>query len=162
MAALDLFPLPRLVPGRVRRWLYTSRLNGRYPGEARAQEPYLIDHPLGACMLLNRRAYEDLGGFDPRLHMYSEEIDLAIRHRAAGWECWQVPAARVVHLGGQSTRQLPDKMFVELWRSRLYTYDKYYPRLASLAVRLMLSVSQLWAILTTFVSARRQRITRRG
>jgi N-acetylglucosaminyl-diphospho-decaprenol L-rhamnosyltransferase len=146
MAAIDLFPLPRIVPGRVRRWLPASPLNGRYPGEAEAVQPFRSDHPLGACMLINRRAYECVGGFDPAIFMYSEEVDLALRFANAGWECWQVPAARVVHLGGQSTRQMPDRMFIELWRSRLYLYSKHYSPAARWALGALLIASQLLEI----------------
>jgi GT2 family glycosyltransferase len=93
MAMLDLFPPPSVLPGRARHWLLHSKLNGRYPHEARACRPFPIDHPLGACMLINRAAYEQLGGFDEKMFMYSEEIDLAMRYRKAGWECWQVPVS---------------------------------------------------------------------
>jgi N-acetylglucosaminyl-diphospho-decaprenol L-rhamnosyltransferase len=143
MAALDLFPLPHIVPGRIRACLATSRLNGRYPSEPHRTRPFRIEHPLGACMLISRPAYEQCGGFDEKIHMYSEEIDLAIRYARAGWQCWQVPSARVVHLGGQSTSQVPDRMFTELWRSRLYLYSKHY----SLASQVVLSsLVTLWAL----------------
>ena len=78
MAAIDLFPLPQFVPGRVRHKLYTSRLNGRYPQEGEASAPFRIDHPLGACMLLSRDAYREVGGFDPAIFMYAEGIDLSM------------------------------------------------------------------------------------
>jgi GT2 family glycosyltransferase len=143
MALLDLFPLPWFVPGRVRARLYRSRLNGRYPQEETAHRPFRIDHPLGACMLINRRAYEQAGGFDHALFMYSEEVDLALRYRKAGWQCWQVPQAVVTHFGGQSTRQLPDRMFVELWRSRLYVYARHYSRTSQALLRLILALAQL-------------------
>jgi GT2 family glycosyltransferase len=143
MAALDLFPLPALVPGRVRYRLAHSRLNGRYPREKSARSPFKIDHPLGACMLVRRQAYEEIGGFDERLFMYSEEVDLALRYARAGWECVQVPSARVVHLGGQSTKQVPGRMFVELWRSRLYILRKHYTVPALWAVKMLLAAAQL-------------------
>lgn len=143
MAAIDLFPLPAVIPGRLRQRLYTSPLNGRYQEERARKVPFQIDHPLGACMLLSRRAYEEVGGFDPAIFMYAEEIDLALRYEAAGWECWQVPGAEVVHLGGQSTRQAPDAMQVRLWRSRLYLYRKHYPPAARLGLSLLLLLAQV-------------------
>jgi N-acetylglucosaminyl-diphospho-decaprenol L-rhamnosyltransferase len=143
MAAIDLFPLPDFIPGRFRSWLVHSPLNGRHRGEGRRKKPFRIDHPLGACFLIRRGAYEECGGFDERIFMYSEEIDLAIRYAQAGWECWQVPAARVVHLGGQSTSQLPARMFMELWRSRLYIYSKYYPQTERVALELLLRAA-MW------------------
>ncbi|MGA7732992.1 MAG: glycosyltransferase family 2 protein [Chloroflexia bacterium] len=143
MALLDLFPPPTFLPGRLRLRVLNSRLNGRYPDEPERVHPFKIDHPLGAAFLLSREAYEQCGGFDESIFMYSEEIDLALRYASAGWECWQVPAASVIHLGGQSTRQVPDTMFVELWRSRLQIYHRYYSPPSRLLLRLLLGIAML-------------------
>jgi N-acetylglucosaminyl-diphospho-decaprenol L-rhamnosyltransferase len=159
MAALDLFPLPAIVPGRIRQWLQGSRINGRYPNEMQAHKPFPIDHPLGACIMLSAQAYRDVGGFDSALFMYSEEVDLAIRYAAVGWECWQVPKAQVVHLGGKSTGQLPDRMAVELWRSRLYVYRKYYSRWEQALLRLLLATAQGWELFITVVGRTMERLT---
>ena len=148
MALLDLFPPPSWLPGRIRARLLRSALNGRYPQE-KNKAPFRIDHPLGACFLIKRTAYEQCGGFNERIFMYSEEIDLAMRYASDGWECWQEPAAQVVHIGGQSTAQLPDRMFAELWRSRLFLYDTYYTRLASFSLRTLLAAAMLKHILSS-------------
>ncbi len=151
MALIDLFPPPKLIPGRLRERLIKSTVNGRYPNELKSQRPIRIDHPLGAVMLLRREAVEQLGGFDEQLFMYSEEVDLALRFKRSGWECWQVPAARVVHLGGQSTKQMPDRMFRELWRSRLYIYEKHRSLVSGLALRVLLMVAQIKELFVSFV-----------
>ncbi|MGH2537257.1 MAG: glycosyltransferase family 2 protein [Candidatus Promineifilaceae bacterium] len=119
----DLFPLP----GR----LYESKWNGRY---ARSrfrdqQEPFEIDHPLGAAMLVRGDVAEATGGFDKTFHMYCEEIDWAWRIRRAGWCVLSVPSAEIVHYGGQSTRQMPAGMTLNLWRSRALLYRRHYGRL---------------------------------
>jgi GT2 family glycosyltransferase len=101
--------------------------------------------------MLSAQAYRDVGGFDPAIFMYSEEVDLAIRYAAADWECWQVPQAQVVHLGGKSTGQLPDRMAVELWRSRLYVYKKHYARSEQKLLRLLLATAQGWQLLRIIV-----------
>ncbi len=171
MAAIDLFPLPRWVPGRIRKAIATGRLNGRYAIEQRANKPYRIEHPLGACMLIRREAYAECGGFDPRIFMYSEEVDLAIRYASAGWECWQVPQATVVHLGGRSTCQVPAAMQRELWRSRLYIYRKHRSPLSYASLALLLVFAQVIKLLmikldvllkrtTATEAARRQRLAR--
>lgn len=159
MAAIDLFPLPAWVPGRVRNKLATSVLNGRYTIEQLGNQPFKIDHALGACMLLRREAYQECGAFDSRIFMYSEEIDLALRYAKGGWECWQVPAARVVHLGGRSTSQAPVAMQRELWRSRLYLYDKHRSRAATLALAFLLFVAQVVALLTITIQRFLGRLT---
>ncbi len=160
MAALDLFPMPVIIPGRLRLKIALSGLNGRYPREVTATKPFRVDHPLGACMLVNCEAYRQSGGFDPAIHMYSEEIDLALRYARAGWERWQVPEARVVHLSGQSTRQIPDRMFVELWRSRLYIYSRYHTRAGQIALGALLVISQLCEVIKTLWALTRGEIER--
>ncbi len=159
MAAMDLFPLPEWVPGRVRAKLASSTMNGRYFVEQLTNEPYKIDHPLGACMLLRREAYMECGGFDPWIFMYSEEIDLALRYAKVGWECWQVPQARVVHLGGKSTGQAPLAMQRELWRSRLYFYRKHRSRLATLALAFLLLTAQVVSLLAVIIKRFLGRLT---
>lgn len=118
MSFFDFFPLH----GR----LYGSRLNGRFP-QMRGAEPFPIDHPLGACLLLRTEALQAVGPLDEGYFVYVEEVDLCYRLKKAGWEVWHVPAARVVHYGGQSTKQVSERMLVELHRSRYRFFHKYYP-----------------------------------
>ncbi len=40
---------------------------------------------IGACFLVRRSMFEELGGFDTRFWLYSEEADLCFRARRAGW-----------------------------------------------------------------------------
>jgi len=116
---LDFFPLHSR--------LQESRVNGRYPRSLyRAGQPFCIDHPLGACMMVAREVVDQVGGLDERFFMYCEEVDWAMRIKRAGWRIYCVPAAGVVHYGAQSTRQFRDEMFVALWRSRFRLFNKHY------------------------------------
>lgn len=119
--AIDLLPVPTR--------LHESSLNGRYPRSRYAADadPFPIDHPLGATMLLRREVIETVGMMDDNFHMYCEEIDWAMRIQAAGWQNYCVPAAEIVHYGGQSTSQIQTKSFLNLWRSRYRLYRKHYP-----------------------------------
>ena len=65
----------------------------RPPVEARA-----IDWALGACVLVRRSAWREVGGFDEGFsRLYVEDIDLAWRMWQCGWEVWQTPTARARH-----------------------------------------------------------------
>lgn len=64
-----------------------------------------VDWAHGAFLLVRRRAFAEVGGFDPRLWMYAEDLDLCWRLRRAGWLTLYEPAARVRHEIAASTRQ---------------------------------------------------------
>jgi N-acetylglucosaminyl-diphospho-decaprenol L-rhamnosyltransferase len=125
----DLFCLPPR--------LYDSRWNGRYPRRRYHPNchPFVVDHTLGAAMLVRRDVAVATEGFDESFHMYCEEIDWCWRIRRAGWSIYTVPAAEVVHYGGQSTRQIPAQSVVDLWRSRAQLYAAHYGRLTNAVAR---------------------------
>ncbi len=143
----DFFPLhPRLLE---------SRLNGRYPRRRYAAgEPFPVDHPLGAALMVRGETLNQVGGFDERYFMYCEEIDLCRRIKAAGWEIFCVPGAQIVHHVAQSTRQFRDRMFVALWHSRFLMFEKHEGVLFRWAARRLVRLG-LWA------EARRARAARR-
>lgn len=119
----DLFPMPPR--------LYESRLNGRYPRRAYEphRPPFAVDHPLGATMLVRATVAEATAGFDESFHMYCEEIDWSWRVQQTGWKIYAVPAAEIVHYGGESTRQVPAESVVNLWRSRAQLYRRHHNQL---------------------------------
>ncbi|RME86108.1 MAG: glycosyltransferase family 2 protein [Caldilineae bacterium] len=53
--------------------------------------------PCGGAAAYRRELWEQLGGFDERLFMYLEDVDLAWRAQRAGWKSIFVPEARVYH-----------------------------------------------------------------
>lgn len=72
--------------------------------EAQTQD---VDWLVGAALCVRARAARDLGLFDERYFLYSEEVDWCRRFRAAGWRVVYLPAAEVAHLeGGTSRRDL--------------------------------------------------------
>ena len=117
----EFYPLPgRLIEGR---------FNGRYPRALYvAGQPFAIDFPLGATMMLRREVIETTGMFDEGYALYCEEIDWAWRIRKAGWQALCVPAARVTHLEGRSSSQARPESVIRLWRSRLRLYRAHHPR----------------------------------
>lgn len=78
----------------------------------------------GACFLMRRAAVQNMALFDEDYFVYSEEIDLCDRLAHAGWELHWVPEAVVIHKGGQSTRQVADAMFIELYRNKTKFFRK--------------------------------------
>jgi len=78
-----------------------------------------VDWVSGACFVVRRTAFEDVGGFDESYFMYLEDVDLCRRLGRAGWTTLYVPRAEAVHLQGTSTARHPYRMVVEHHRSLL-------------------------------------------
>lgn len=57
----------------------------------------------GSCVLVRRRAFDELGGFDDGYFMYFEDVDLGYRLGRAGYRNVYEPAAQVTHAGAHST-----------------------------------------------------------
>ena len=84
----------------------------------------------GACMVVERAAFETVGGFDERFFLYKEEEDLCLRLRDAGGRVRYEPAVRVSHVGSvvalralehfrPSIEHYVAKNFPHRWRRRL-------------------------------------------
>ncbi len=59
--------------------------------------------PCGAAMMIERRLFLDLGGFDEDFFCYGEDVDLGYRLQLAGEPTLLVPGAVVAHLGSASS-----------------------------------------------------------
>jgi N-acetylglucosaminyl-diphospho-decaprenol L-rhamnosyltransferase len=62
-----------------------------------------VDWVSGACILMPRAAFDEVGGFDESFLLYGEELDLATRLRALGWTVVFTPEVEVLHEIGVST-----------------------------------------------------------
>ncbi|WP_018351206.1 glycosyltransferase family 2 protein [Longispora albida] len=66
----------------------------------------------GCLLLVERALFEELGGFDPRYFMYSEDVDLSYRAAKLGRGPVLVPEAMVVHVGGASSSSTNKRVMV--------------------------------------------------
>ena len=81
-----------------------SRLIGSNPPAARNPDSSRpCDWVSGACFAVRRQVFDSIGLLDEGYFLYFEEIDFCLRAKRAGWSCWTVPTARVVHFEGAST-----------------------------------------------------------
>ncbi|MCU1431915.1 MAG: glycosyl transferase family 2 [Actinotalea sp.] len=100
----------------------------------------------GACLLLRREAFEQVGGFDEGYFMFFEDLDLGERLGLAGWASVHVPSARVTHVGGTSWRERPASMIrahhASAARYLCRRYDRWYHWPVRVAVRVGLALRQ--------------------
>jgi GT2 family glycosyltransferase len=101
---------------------------------------YQVDWVGGACLLIRHTAMNQVGLLDERYFMYSEELDWCYRAKQLGWLICYLPGAKVVHIGGQSSRLASQQMKVELYRSKLLFFCKHQGRQRAFMLTLFLHV----------------------
>jgi len=77
------------------------RLRGAEVRRAQTHDPLLIG-PSGAAGAYRRAAWQQVGGLDEGVFAYAEDVDLALRLRAAGWDTVATADAVAVHIGSAS------------------------------------------------------------
>jgi N-acetylglucosaminyl-diphospho-decaprenol L-rhamnosyltransferase len=82
--------------------------------------PKRVDWALGAVMLMSRKCYDAVGGWDESFFLYSEETDLCLRARDTGFLTRYEPRSVVVHIGGGSGRDRRTHAMQIVNRVRLY------------------------------------------
>lgn len=83
------------------RWPALARYNRDDAPATASREDWLS----GACLLGRVAALREVGGFDSTFFMYFEEVDLAQRLAARGWETWYEHAAQAAHHHSRSADQ---------------------------------------------------------
>lgn len=75
-----------------------QRFHGGPVADAFLEHPVAAG-PAGAAALIRRRAWEQVGGWDETISYYSEDIDLDLRVRSAGWHHAIATDAMATHVG---------------------------------------------------------------
>ncbi len=104
----------------------------------------------GACVLVRRSAFVELGGFDEGYFMYFEDVDLGYRMTKAGYRNVYEPAAVVTHTGAHSTRTRSAEMIeIHHQSARRFLTRKYSaPLLWPIRVSLVVGLKLRSAVLT--------------
>jgi GT2 family glycosyltransferase len=85
-----------------------------------------VDNVTGFAWAIRHEMFDKLGGFDERLFLYCEEEDMALRLRQLDGRIRYVAAARIVHLGARSSRDLGHLGRRKRWlRSFVYLREKH-------------------------------------
>jgi N-acetylglucosaminyl-diphospho-decaprenol L-rhamnosyltransferase len=110
----------------------------------------------GAFMLVDRRLWRRLGGFDRAIFMYGEDADLCLRAAAAGYRPMVTARAAFQHSGGASSTS-PRKLRL-LFTGKVTVVRRHLPRgRRALGVRLLLFGVLVRAAAGRVLSARSDR-----
>lgn len=73
--------------------------------------PLKVDWVPGTFTCYRRSVLDELGFFDERFYLYSEELDLCLRVNRAGLDVYFIPDAAVTHIGGACSKTRDDEEF---------------------------------------------------
>jgi GT2 family glycosyltransferase len=99
-----------------------SSLWGVIPLFTSKAEPSLVDAISGACIMLDRKVFEEIEKFNEEYFMYTEDIDLCYKVKQAGYLNYFIPDASIVHHGGGSSQEAKSNFAVVMMRESMYKF----------------------------------------
>lgn len=97
-----------------------------------ATEDVKVDAVGGAYLLIKRRSFEKLNGFDENFFMYLEDVDLCVRANMLNMNVIYCPHSIIRHVGGASSDNKYKIRHQAWFDSRRYYYMKHFGLLANL------------------------------
>jgi GT2 family glycosyltransferase len=103
--------------------LFSSEGYGGWPRDTERD----VDIVQGCYLLITRKMWNDLGGFDPAFFMYGEEADLCLRaKKTLGAQPRVTPDSTIIHYGGASEKVRSDQL-VKLLTGKMALIDRHFP-----------------------------------
>ena len=131
----------------LQQWFPRNRVLHRYYVQDRSdEEEQDVDWVIGACLLIRRQAWEQVGPLDESFFMYSEELDWCHRAKTAGWRVVYIPWATVVHYEGQSSIQVVPARHIYFQSSKVLYFRKHHGTLPGEALRLFLLATYVYLL----------------
>jgi len=86
-----------------------------------------VDWVTGACLLIPKKVFEQVNGFDEFIFMYGEEVDLCYRLKKNGLKVKYLPSPEIYNLKGASSTDGFRAAVVGEYRGLITFYQKHYP-----------------------------------
>jgi len=90
--------------------------------------PEMVLAPHGCACAYRKAMLLDVGHFDELYFCYLEDLDLGMRAQLAGWKCWYVPTARVLHHKSVTAGNYSKFKAYHVERNRVWNAIKLLPR----------------------------------
>lgn len=83
-----------------------------------SEVPVQVDVVSGACMLLRRKIFEQVGYFSEEYFMYGEDLDLNYKVNRAGFHNYYIGDTAIIHHGGKSSAGQPESQWSTIMKYR--------------------------------------------
>lgn len=105
----------------------SSIFNKYYIDFSLEKEEYLVDIIKGAFLIISKKSFEKLGGFDEDYFFFGEESDLCYRFKKQIGKVIYYPKTSVIHIGGATATDTSWFKYRFAAIARLKFYWKHYP-----------------------------------
>lgn len=104
-----------------------------------------VDWVSGGSMMIRRELFEELKGFDEKLFMYMEDMELCFRVKKRGFQTFFFPDIKIVHRElGSSNRSFAVN---QIYKGILYFFRKHKPYWQYLIIKFLLIAKAIIAVL---------------
>ena len=105
----------------------SKSFNQYYAQHLHENETGKVDILVGAFMIMQRKLYNEIGGFDENCFMYADDIDLSYRVLLKGKSNYYFHETSVIHYKGEST--VKDATYMKHFREFMnFFYQKHFKR----------------------------------
>jgi len=127
--------------------LFLEKFFGSKRVRASGDEIKRVDWLMGAFVMTRKWVFENIGDLDENIFMYMEEIEWFYRLSKAGLSAYFYPNAKIIHLGGGSSKTGRTDPIINIYKGLIYFYKKHKPNWQLKIVKLMLKTKASLSLL---------------
>lgn len=116
----------------------------------------VIDWATAAVILIPRKVFNKINGFDKNIFMYGEDVEICYRIKKKGYSINFTPNSNVIHIGRGSHKKVPRAAFIGEYIGIIYFYKKYRSFIALQIVKIFLKIGALLRIILFTAIGRRE------
>lgn len=118
--------------GLSRKFPKTKVFGGTYMAYWDHNSSRYVEGLSGACMVVRRKAIDEVGLMDKNQFMYGDEIEWCKRILDAEWKIYYYSQASIIHYGEESSKQIKHDIVNIVKESKWYYYKKHYGEIYAL------------------------------
>lgn len=109
-----------------RNLLFRGRFHFAYEKQMRGNVAFEPEYVIGACQMIRREAFEQVGLLDEHIFYGPEDCDFCLRIRQKGWHIMYLPYVSIQHLCQRRTNAHPfSSLGLRHLKGLFYFYQKY-------------------------------------
>lgn len=109
-----------------------------------------VDWVSAACLIARKKDFLKVGGFDEKVFLYMEDVDLLFRAKTKNLSCYFFPNASFIHYGAVISGR--ENSAVNIYSGLVYFYNKHYNRSANLILIFLLYLKAYLLIFIGLIS----------